>query len=496
MLLVLLLSMFAQGQELSADGEQMIGLRTGEVLWVEVLSHDEDGVDLLRLDNSGRVRLPWHLLDPRFEAELRAQFGYLDLATEEVLVTADMIRTVDGEEIIGLIVHRTEDAIHIKTAQRLIALPKLRVSGPGVLVRAPALDIYTREELYQKEIFERRGALGLEGASGSEAHFALAQYCERIYDYANAARHYELAGASDSSWRPKDLESALSRARRKAEAQGQIDLLREIRRERQRGHYEGAETLVAAFRVEFPNSPLLQELNQLSASIGRAREDDLVEAVVKRWHAWAGRLTKEAGRKTDYSEAIAWVESELSKAIVSGVQGELIELDPDIAPGRVRAIWEARKKPRSHHASYGFATWLLGDGRARAGMESDEDKPKADSRDQARQDLENRIQRFLERQKTVARASGGRSEEDPAAYWKQMNSSSRAQWLLAYYAEFSGDVEVLDIHFRACRDCGGTGVQEINYFGPVTSGEKRARTRLASCPTCHHVGIVRRVSYR
>ncbi len=494
--LVLLLSLLASAPLMFAGDERMVGLRSGEVLWAEVESHDEDGVDFLRLDNGGRVRLAWSLLDPRFEQELRAEFGYLDVANEEVMVTADRIRTVDGEELIGLIVHRTEDALHIKTAQRMIALPKLRIAGPSVLVRAPALDIYSREELVQKELDERRGALGLEGARGAAAHFDLAQYCERILDYASAVRYYELAAAKDSSWRPKDLESALLRARRKSEAQGQIDALREIRRERQRGHYESADLLVQAFRVEYPGTPLMQELKDLEASIGRAREEDMAKAIVSRWHAWASRLTKQAGRKSDYSEAIAWVESELSNEILSGVQSDLGELDPDISPGRVRSIWEAREKPRSHHASYGFATWLLGDSRARAGMKTEEEKPKASRRDQARQDLEDRIQRFLERQKSVARASGGRAEEDPAAYWESMSSSGRAQWLLAYYAEFSGDVEVLGIHFRSCRDCGGTGVQEINYVGPAISGEKRARSRLASCPTCHHVGIVRRVSYR
>jgi tetratricopeptide (TPR) repeat protein len=443
------------------------------------------------------VRLAWDLLDPKFEEELRTRYGYVDSATEEVMVTADRVRTVDGEEIVGLIVHRTEDAIHIKTAQRLIALPKLRVAGPAVLVRAPALDIYTREELYQKELAERRSDLARTGKQGAEANFALAQYCERILDYASAVHHYEEAARLEPDWRPKDLAAALARSRRKAEAQEQIDALGEIRRERQLGHYELALDLVAAFRTQYPDSPLAEDLRTMEASVERARERELSEAVVRRWHTWAIRLTREAARKLDYDAALEWVGSELPGEIRAAVRADLAEIDPEITMERVEELWRARPLARSHHASYGSGTWLLGDDRARAGLDDEEEEAApTDEREEARRDLEERIRRFLDRQRTVDRARGGEAGGDPAAFWKEWGSTGRAQWLLAYWAEFSGDVEVVHVRFRPCRECGGRGVREIGYSGPAVSGQSGQRSRLVSCPSCHHVGIVRRISYR
>ncbi|MFT5287472.1 MAG: hypothetical protein ACI8TQ_003659 [Planctomycetota bacterium] len=476
--------------------QRMLGLKNGDVLWVQVENHDENGLDLLRVDNGGHVRLTWDMLDPRFERELREQFGYTDSVNEEVQVRAQRLTTLEGQEIIGVIESRSETELFIKTAGKTIILPMLRVKGPAVSVMAPALDLYTREELYAMEATERRDALAQAGMPGAMAHFEFAQYCERIYDFQSSVKHYQLASAADSSWRPKDLANATVRAGRKAEAQGQIDALHGIRRERQRGNYSDAFALVAAFRNQFADSPLQNELNKLNQSIIDAREDELKDRVLRRWHAWATRLTREAGREMGFDEAVSWVETSMTEQILIRVQAELLELDPEIDLSRVRSLFDASKKTRTHYASYGLGTWLLGPDRARAGMKEEANADQPSERDSARKELEDRIKRFLERQKTVARASSGQSGRDPAEFWKLLTSANRGLWLLAYHAEFSGDVELLDVHFRACRECGGTGVKQVTNFGPVVSGQKGPRTRIVSCQTCQHVGIVRRVSYR
>ena len=67
-----------------ADGTvavQMLHLRDGRTLWGSIEDHDVDGFVVQRLDNSGRVRLPWATLDPKMESALRTQFGYVDELT-------------------------------------------------------------------------------------------------------------------------------------------------------------------------------------------------------------------------------------------------------------------------------------------------------------------------------------------------------------------------------------------------------------------------------
>ncbi len=479
------------------EDETMLGLRDGGVLWGKISEHDENGVEFVRLDNGGRVRLAWDLLDPRFERELRERLGYLDLAGDELLVTADLLRTIDGQEIVGLIVHHTDDAVHVKTASTLVAIPKLRIAGPATLVRVPALDVYTKAELYQLESAARRDELEAGGARGAAAHFALAQYCERILDYANAVVHYEQARAEDPGFRPRDLADATARAERKAAAQEQVDFLGEIRRERQRGNYERALSLAASFPSLFPKSPLFEELYELRASVERSRLGALTKAVAERWHHWAGRLASQAARELDFDAAAAWVERRMGEEVLSAVAGDLRGIDSGITPERVRELWFARDEKRIHRASYGSGTWLLGDEKARAGLEVDRGaNPPKSERDAAREDLEDRIRRFLAQQGTGSRGGRARTEIEPADYWKTWTSAGRAQWLLAHYAEFGGDMELRDVQFRACGECGGTGVNAIEYSGPAVSGSSPSRTSRLACPICQHVGIVRRVVYR
>ena len=54
---------------------------------------------------------------------------------------------------------------------------------------------------------------------------------------------------------------------------------------------------------------------------------------------------------------------------------------------------------------------------------------------------------------------------------------------------------------RNCRECGGSGVREVIYTGGGTSarnqeGGRGPRSQKIACPTCHHIGIVRRVTFR
>jgi endogenous inhibitor of DNA gyrase (YacG/DUF329 family) len=51
-------------------------------------------------------------------------------------------------------------------------------------------------------------------------------------------------------------------------------------------------------------------------------------------------------------------------------------------------------------------------------------------------------------------------------------------------------------HFRNCPECGGKGVREIINTGSARSNSRGAQTQIIACPTCHHVGIWRRISFR
>ena len=100
-----------------------------------------------------------------------------------------------------------------------------------------------------------------------------------------------------------------------------------------------------------------------------------------------------------------------------------------------------------------------------------------------------------DRQNAKSQAAAG-TEDDPEVFWKSVSSSSRTQWIRAWYAEKSGDMVVKRIDFSACRTCGGTGAIELGFTGDARTGGSGASASLAACPTCRTVGVVRRVKYR
>jgi DnaJ-class molecular chaperone len=91
-------------------------------------------------------------------------------------------------------------------------------------------------------------------------------------------------------------------------------------------------------------------------------------------------------------------------------------------------------------------------------------------------------------------------KDDREAAWKEMSTDNRASWMLAYYAENSGDFEVdPKPTFSACRDCGGEGTRTTSLAGANVSrstvGKGLSETKV-ECETCHGLGVVRRISYR
>lgn len=484
------------------DTSLLLCLREGTVLFVDVEDHDEESLSVRRMDTGGRVRLPWSRVDENQERSLRQRFGYLDIVSEELFVPAERIRTRDGREVVGVIVQRTENAMHIKTAQSLMVLPLMRIAGPATPTSAPALDVYTREELYRSKVLELGSQLELEDASGAAAHWDLAQFCERILDFRHAAEHYRRTAELDPDYRPQDRPAIQARAERKALAQDQVDLLADIRTQRARNNFDRALALCTAFAELYPDSPLLEDLATARSGVERARERELEKEVVKKWHYRAGRTAAVLAREPDLQKVLDYLDEGFSKDVLAAVTEDLRPILADIDEGRTLGLWSKREGGRVRRATYGIGTWLLGEDKALAGLvdEDESDKP-ASERESARSTLQRRIRRYLDQQRAAARASGGDTGADPDAFWATWSLPGRTQWILAHYAENSGDMRLRSVTPQTCSECAGKGVREVtfsttgasSYGGDASGGSV---TRLLACQTCQHIGIVRRISYR
>lgn len=486
-----------------AEATRMLRLRTGAVEFGAIVAHDPDGVRFRRLENGGEVELPWSFLDPREADGLRTAFGYVEVEEEELELDAERIELADGREVVGRIVNRTDTHLHVKRAEGTVPIPLTNVRGAITSVRVPALELFTKEELYQDKAAELQARLALDGEPGARAHDELARFAERLLDFVRAAQHYrrvsELAPAFDAA----RIGAARTRTEAKAALQAEVDELAAIDLARARKRYDLAMKLMQDFRTLHPKSSLLEDLNRLQARIARAQERDLRDEIVARWHHWTVRLAKEAGRKTSFEEVQAYLDEKLGEEIAQKVRDDVQTIAPGIEVDQVRKLWGERKGGKYRSASYGLGTWLLGES-ARAELDQEKNAaaappPAPGSAAEARQKLEERIKRYIENQKLTRKSGGGQAADDgdPQVFWGQWNWAGRSQWILAYHAEKSGDFKDVEGRLSPCPACGGAGARDVLFTGSAASTDNQgAAETLVACPTCHTIGVVRRVRYR
>jgi tetratricopeptide (TPR) repeat protein len=486
----------AQQTPEDAPSATMLRMRDGSIQWGTIANHDPDGITFVRIENAGQVRVPWSVLHPEQEKELRLKYGYVDLSSDEVMFEADRLVLVDGSEVIGLIIDRTPDTLIVKRAGTTAIVPKNRISAASTTALVPALELYTKEELYNRELSNTN-------PNDAESNFKLGEYCERIFDFAHAGQHYKRAQELDAKFRPDDVRVAIVRAEEKSKAQVEIDYLSQVELLLSRKKYDEALARADAFKEKFPESLLLPDAKRKHDRIVKARERDLTDHIMNSWYTWAGRIAHEASLKMTHEQALAYLDEGMKRDILDKVTKDAQRISKEASSDNVRKMWLARHKVRWYHASYGLGTYLLGKEAALKGEQSDAPKQApTNEKDKARADLADKIARYMQNQEMARKAQSKQEQsDDREAIWKDMGAGGRTQWILAYYAENSGDMEnskkpMLD----NCHECGGTGTREVVVSGSnaqkSTKGGKDSSMGAIECPACHGLGRIRRISYR
>jgi tetratricopeptide (TPR) repeat protein len=499
--------------EPSLDGTPtMLRLRSGAIQWGEVLEHTPDGVVFKRLDTGGVVRLSWTFLDPTQERAMRTEFGYIDTSSEVLYVDADRLILVDGKEVTGLIVDQGEGRIRVKTESGLIDVPSARVRAVSGGVQVPALEVYTRDELIQKRLAEAPPV-------DAEALYDFGGFCEQILAFSHSLDAYEKAVELDPAFRAAEMPGLIARTVKKVEQQAQLEYLAEVDLLKRRKQFDEAMKSLTLFPDKFPNSPLEGDRLKLTKRVEDAQEDYVREVVQRGWYRWTERLAAQAARKMGFSEALGFAEEKLHQDVLTAVVDDAREWNQELEEDTVLQMWLERKVSRYRVASYGLGTWLLGEDSALAGSpQSNQAAESASEVDSERAALEEKIRKFLQSQKTAGRSSalaGEGDEDDVESFWKMLSSTSRSSWIVAYYAENSGDMEIKDPpELRNCPTCAGRGVIEMvvsDSNGSSGQGgggrgggrggggqESRGRGGLATlaCDTCKGIGRIRRIRYR
>ncbi len=502
----LALALIASAQEAPAPAEDgsalpvtILHLYDGATLWGTIEGHDAEGLAFVRLDNGGRVRLPWARLDPAQSESFQEAFGYVDHSSDELLVEADRVVLDNGVEWVGLVVNRTEHELWLKTASvPLVKIPKLRLRGATTLVQVPALDVYTGEELYRDELAK----LDPTSAAG---HYDLGRFCERILEFERALEHYQQALALDPELKRDEISARSERVAQKAASKAQIEYLREVEGLRGRGRFDQALSMASAFEDLYPESALLPDAHKKKAQVEKSRDAKLRELTLRLWHSWAGRLCERKAREPEgtLESSLGWVEEGLHEELLAAVHQELARtVSQSVTPDQVQRYWAERDdSARVHKASYGEGTWLLGPEAARAGMPAQaQDTSKMSEKERERAKLEERIRRYVQNQSAVRKAKiEAEGESEQSVFWKQWTALERAQWMLAFYAEKGGDMRVVRFQIDNCSECNGTGIREmtsLNTLPPQSGQPQSIGIEKVPCPLCHNVGVVRRVVHR
>jgi hypothetical protein len=415
---------------------------------------------------------------------------------------ADKLTTIEGKEVIGLILDRTPTEILLKVAGSSLLVPKDRVAGAAVPIEVPVRLIYTRDELYARE-------LAAVPASDAAGNYEIARYCENVLDFAHAAEHYQKARDLDPSFHADDLQAALTRTAEKAKNAEQLEYLAEVDTLLARHQYDEALARADAFAERFPGSPFVNESKKKHERVLKARDAFLANFVRVRFVECAGRLARNASTKFTYEQAIGYLESTMKTELLAAVAKDVQALTKQLDADAVHKLFTQRdkKKLRWERASYGMGTWLLGKERALKGEQPDQPQDgqpaKAQSAlDKQRAALNEQMQRFLQNREMVAKAkSDSEKSDDREAFWREFSSAGRSQWILAYFAEYGGEFEVSPKPiFDNCRECGGLGVRVVSLAGANVAqnqGNKpAANEEKVNCEACHGLGRVRRISYR
>lgn len=495
LLLALIASPSLQQPALSAeDADELVRLRDGRLMIGLIEEHDLDGFQLGLARSGGRLRLSWSDLFPGEAERLRDKLGYKN-AVSVPTTSAHRVLLRNGKEVIGRILRQDAAGIEVRTLDATVLIPPRMVAAPPEEIVVDAATVLTPEQFY----LERLPAVPAEDAY---AQFLFAQELQQMFALERARERYaaarQLAAADGDQPLITRVDGATKRLDELILNRAEAAALEAIRRAMYREQFEAAEAGLLAFATDFPQPRLRSEFLDLRGKFQTERELAITRYLARNWYVRVMDEVKRRAldRETGVDQLLAWVESELPTAVRQRLVAELAGMDDELDPTMLDGLWSRRTSENvaRHRASFGEGTWILGEERARSGMEAEKPEEQDDGKTAAQKEMEERVQRYLknlEAQRRAATGNAAEGEATPDDWWRAASVTERAQFLLAYYAEYSGDFEVTSFEFKPCPTCGGTGVIETIETGAQGSQNKRLR-----CSICHGVAVRRALSFR
>lgn len=470
---------------------QAVQLADGRLLAGQVQNVSGEGLVLVRVDTGGVLQLRWDHLSSESASELKRAFSISVEDESEVLVEADVLTYVAPtggvEEVIGRHVGGDANVVNIRSRGLVVPVPKRNLNS-WTKRPVPAMTVFTKEELYRNKLAEM--------APGEDAdkHIVLADLLSRVGDYERAEQHLKRAEELGNSKQPQALRAKLARVALYKAAAGERGLLDKIKTARGRKDFVRGRDLIAEFETKYPKSDLMAELVAEKQRFEAARQRYYIAQVFAAWNQQITVVAKGkiADRSGTLESARAFAEDGMGKEIRKKVSERFA-----IPLTEVEELWSKRVESgiatNSTQYSYGIGSWVLGSAAilAKTQQEKAASSGAEKSQEQQRDErLQKKIQDFLKRSQEAQRNAGTAPKEDTEEdWWKEASPEERVNFLRSYYAEFSGDLELVSAHVSPCRTCGAEG--NLKALGSAGGKEQSIK-----CWTCKATRFVRWIRAR
>jgi hypothetical protein len=485
-----LLALAFAGVLLAAPAQaEIIELADGRTLQGEIVSGQttDDGLAVRIFETGGVVVVKWeHVLAERAK-ELRVEYGIDIPEDESVTVTGHVVTLTNGTQVRGVAENARqfeageEGTLRVKTPNGLQTYERSAV-GRVVAVEIEALEAYTKEELYARELADNP-------PESPAAHFALGDFCQRIGDYAHAKEHYEEA-AKDADFVStndgKSLEQRIRRADVLIRAAGAQELVAAINRAKYAKKWNDALAKLIQLDEEYEDQQIRDAIgfDRLENQVVRGRDEffkkrvqrvvyDAMEKMIERKvrEKKPLRATEDGdGLSGTLAGARQWAARQLPTELWDKVAADL-GLEKD----EVDRFWSERTSRRVRTGNYGTGSFIVIKRATLPGGDNRRRRPPPGSR---------------------SRSSGGGGGSSKASqpktdeqWWDSVRPADRARWLEAYFVENSGIFEIIRTdESELCSNCAGKGFLAI---ASSEGGESQTY-----CPQCNGSGKFKKVMYR
>ncbi len=460
---------------------QAVQLADGRLLAGDVQNVTGEGLVLVRVDTGGVLQLRWDHLSAESASELKRTFNLSIEDESEVMVEADVITytapTGRNEEMIGRHVGGNGEVVEIRSRGLTVQIQKKTINS---WVKRPvaATSVLTKTELYHSKLAE------VAPGDDADKHIQLADIMVRAGDYDHAQEHLKRADDLGSSKQPQALRAKLARVTLyKAEA-GERALLDQVKVARHRRDFTRGRELIAEFEKKYSQSKLMPEMTAEKQRFESARERFYIDRVV---NTWMGQITLVSKAKVVESGVTLQAARDFAETLMGKEIRKRVAERLTIPVTEAETLWGKRISSgvltTSTQYSYGVGSWVLGEKKILAGTQQEKAQKSDGGKDKSQQQqqderLQRKIQDFLKRSEQAQKNAGTAPKEDTDEdWWASASPEERVNFLRSYYAEFSGDLELVSSHVAPCQTCAAEGTLPV--LGTAGGQEQKIK-----CWTC------------